>query len=69
MAFTQATFQTNLQPNFTPTDRFRPGLEWKRQGEQADLLKVFPEEFHKAFGDDFLHPIVSFALPLSAQLI
>lgn len=54
----QAAFQTKLDPTFQPMDRFRTGLEWKRQGELADLLEVFPEEFHREFSGDFIHPIV-----------
>ncbi|KAF8474567.1 hypothetical protein JB92DRAFT_3134643 [Gautieria morchelliformis] len=33
----QAAFHTPLNGDYTPMDRFKPGTEWKRQGEQADL--------------------------------
>jgi hypothetical protein len=59
MSNTQAAFQTKPNPEYVPMSRFEPGLEWKRQGELADLLQIFPEEYHKDFAGDFIHPIVS----------
>ncbi|KAF8581851.1 hypothetical protein K439DRAFT_1261906, partial [Ramaria rubella] len=56
MSNVQESFQTKLNVDYTPMDRFKPGIEWKRQGKQADLRKVFPIQFHGDFEDDFLHP-------------
>ncbi|KAF8577040.1 hypothetical protein K439DRAFT_1622387 [Ramaria rubella] len=57
MTNTQASFQTNLNTNYSPLDHFKPGIKWKQQGEQADLHKVFPDYFHADFIDDYIHPI------------
>jgi len=69
MSNTQATFQTMPDPNYVPMDRFVPSLESKRQGELADLCSVFPEEYHKNFMGDFIHPIVCFCLLLVNALL
>ncbi|KAF8573248.1 hypothetical protein K439DRAFT_1625202, partial [Ramaria rubella] len=55
MSNVEESFQTKLNPNYTPMDLFKPGIEWKRQGEHADLRKVFPVQFHNDFKDDFLY--------------
>ena len=55
----QAAFETPLSKTYTPMDRFKPGLEWKRQGEQADLREVFPEALHSDFNSTFLQSTVS----------
>ncbi|KAF8575049.1 hypothetical protein K439DRAFT_1623879 [Ramaria rubella] len=58
MSNVQESFQTKLNVDYTPMDRFKPGIEWKRQGEQADLREVFPIQFHGDFEDNFLHPTI-----------
>ncbi|KAF8520551.1 hypothetical protein JB92DRAFT_3111757 [Gautieria morchelliformis] len=40
----QAAFRTPLNGDYTPMDRFKPGIEWKQQGEQADLRQGLPAE-------------------------
>ncbi|KAF8575029.1 hypothetical protein K439DRAFT_1623883 [Ramaria rubella] len=57
MTNTQASFQTMLNHDYSPVDHFRPGIEWKQQGKQADLHEVLPAKFHEGFKDDFIHPI------------
>ncbi|KAF8584342.1 hypothetical protein K439DRAFT_1346370, partial [Ramaria rubella] len=37
MSNVQELFQMKLNVDYTPMDHFKPGIEWKRQGEQADL--------------------------------
>ncbi|KAF8585348.1 hypothetical protein K439DRAFT_1615994 [Ramaria rubella] len=54
---TQASFQMMLNHDYSPLDRFRPSIEWKRQGKQADLCEVLPTEVREGFKDDFIHPI------------
>lgn len=54
----QTAFHTQLNADYTPMDRFKPGLEWKRQGEQADLRELFPEDLHCEFSGDLIYPAV-----------
>ncbi|KAF8588094.1 hypothetical protein K439DRAFT_1613846 [Ramaria rubella] len=49
------SFCTKLNPNYSPEDCFQAGLEWKQQGEQADLHAAFPPELHGDFKHDFIH--------------
>lgn len=65
----QEAFTTELHPAYEPMDRFKEGVEWKRQGEQADLCEVFPKSFYKDFNSDYLRDIVSFMLFLSPNLL
>ncbi|KAF8581180.1 hypothetical protein K439DRAFT_1619249 [Ramaria rubella] len=67
MSHMQESFQTKLNVDYTPMDRFKPSIEWKRQGEQADLREVFPIQFHGDFEDDFLHPTHKFNLGMSNE--
>ncbi|KAF8582472.1 hypothetical protein K439DRAFT_1282426, partial [Ramaria rubella] len=39
MSNVQELFQMKLNVDYTPMDCFKPGIEWKRQGKQADLRK------------------------------
>jgi hypothetical protein len=54
----QTVFHTKLNADYTPMDRFKAGLEWKRQGEQADLREVFPEDLRYEFSGDLIYPAV-----------
>ena len=58
---TRSAFHTELSPDYTPLDGLTDTMEWRRQAEHADLLKVFPREFHADFSGDFIHPTVSFS--------
>ncbi|KAF8525392.1 hypothetical protein JB92DRAFT_3108918 [Gautieria morchelliformis] len=49
-----AAFRVMPDPAYQPKDRFMPGLDAKRQGEHADLLAVFPEEYHHLFKEKSL---------------
>ncbi|KAF8580157.1 hypothetical protein K439DRAFT_1620015 [Ramaria rubella] len=62
---TSMSFCTKLNSNYSPEDRFRVGLEWKQQGEQADLHVAFPLEFHADFKHDFIH--TTFKASMDAQ--
>ncbi|KAF8590572.1 hypothetical protein K439DRAFT_1611956 [Ramaria rubella] len=57
---------TKLNPNYSPEDRFQADLEWKQQGEQADLHAVFPPEFHGDLKHDIIHTM--FKAGMDAQL-
>jgi len=57
-----AAFQTELNPTYKPMDRFQNGLEGKRQGEQADLQKVFPKKFHSEFHGNLIYQHVCVSL-------
>ncbi|KAF8582963.1 hypothetical protein K439DRAFT_1617877 [Ramaria rubella] len=62
---TSMSFHTKLNSNYSPEDRFQVGLEWKQQGEQADLRMAFPLEFHTEFKHDFIH--TTFKAGMDAQ--
>ena len=56
-----AAFQMELTPTYKPMDQFQNRLEGKRQGEQADLRKVFPKKFHSEFhGNLHYHHVGTF---------
>ena len=55
----EAAFQTTLKEDYTPQAQFLPGSDWKRQGEKADLLEIFPLIYHADFNGNFIPPIVS----------
>ncbi|KAF8586451.1 hypothetical protein K439DRAFT_1615141 [Ramaria rubella] len=62
---TSMSFRTKLNSNYSPEDHFRVSLEWKQQGEQADLCVAFPLEFHTDFKHDFIH--TTFKAGMDAQ--
>ncbi|KAF8523995.1 hypothetical protein JB92DRAFT_2827153 [Gautieria morchelliformis] len=39
-----------------------PGIEWKRQGEQADLRQGLPAELHSQFQSDFIPPAFTYGM-------
>jgi hypothetical protein len=63
---TQTAFHTKLNANYTPMDRFKGGPEWKRQGEQANLREVFPEDLHCEFSGDLIYPAVCLHFRISS---
>ncbi|KAF8514402.1 hypothetical protein JB92DRAFT_3115680 [Gautieria morchelliformis] len=58
----QAAFRTPLNGDYTPMDRFKPGIEWKQQGEQADLRQMLPAELHSQFQSDFIPPAFTYGM-------
>ncbi|KAF8576542.1 hypothetical protein K439DRAFT_1622783 [Ramaria rubella] len=62
IANAQVVFQTQLDPEYMLRTRFQNGIHGRRQGEHANLLEVFPDEYHNNLAGDFIHPIFTYGM-------